>query len=227
MRRVCPRPAGHTFAPANEGSLLSTSGALALTTSLADLVARVQSSIVDPTPPERDILAKLDAVLARIQEARLRVALLGQFKRGKSTLLNALLGIPLLPTGITPVTAIPTYIRWGVSPRIRIEFESSREPVESDDAAAFPAVLTHYVSESENPENREQVRLVEISIDTATLSDRVILVDTPGVGSTFVHNSRMAEAVLSDCDVGVFVVSSDPSITEVELGYLDLTTCAV
>ena len=55
----------------------------------------------------------------------------------------------------------------------------------------------------------------------ATFSDRVILVHTPGVGSTFLHNSRAAEAVLSDCDVGIFVLSPDPPITEVELGYLD------
>ena len=69
--------------------------------------------------------------------------------------------------------------------------------------------------------NREQVRCVEIALDAATFSDRVVLVDTPGVGSTFLHNSRTAEAVLNDCDVGIFVLSPDPPITEVELGYLD------
>ena len=58
-------------------------------------------------------------------------------------------------------------------------------------------------------------------LDSATFSDRVVLVDTPGVGSTFLHNSRTAEAVLSDCDVGIFVLSPDPPITEVELGYLE------
>ena len=44
-------------------------------------------------------------------------------------------------------------------------------------------------------------------LNSATFSDRVVLVDTPGVGSTFLHNSRTAEAVLSDCDVGIFVLS--------------------
>ena len=77
------------------------------------------------------------------------------------------------------------------------------------------------MAESTNANNREQVRSVEIALDKASFSDRVVLVDTPGVGSTFLHNSRTAEAVLSDCDVGIFVLSPDPPITEVELGYLD------
>ncbi len=77
------------------------------------------------------------------------------------------------------------------------------------------------MAESANAINREQVRSVEIALDSATFNDRVVLVDTPGVGSTFLHNSRTAEAVLSDCDVGIFVLSPDPPITEVELGYLD------
>ncbi len=188
---------------------------------LPTLVATVKGSIVDPSQGELVILAKLDAALARTEEGRLRVAMLGQFKRGKSTLLNALLGVPLLPTGITPVTAIPTYVRAASSPMLRIEFEGSRPPLESRDPSEFSIVLARYVAEAANANNREQVRSVEITIDSVTFSDRVVLVDTPGVGSTFLHNSRAAEAVLSDCDVGIFVLSPDPPITEVELGYLE------
>ncbi len=147
--------------------------------------------------------------------------MLGQFKRGKSTLLNALLGVPLLPTGITPVTSIPTYVRAARDSLLRIEFDSSRPPLVSRDPSEFSTVLARYVAEAANVNNREQVRCVEIALDAATFSDRVVLVDTPGVGSTFLHNSRTAEAVLNDCDVGIFVLSPDPPITEVELGYLD------
>ena len=167
------------------------------------------------------MLAKLDEALARTEEGRLRVAMLGQFKRGKSTLLNALLGVPLLPTGIIPVTAIPTYVRAANSPSLRIEFESSRAPLELNEPSEFTNVLARYVAEAGNANNRERACRVEIGLDSTTFSDRVVLVDTPGVGSTLLHNSRTAEAVLSDCDVGIFVLSPDPPITEVELGYLD------
>jgi GTP-binding protein EngB required for normal cell division len=189
--------------------------------SLTALLEKGEASLPDPTPAQRTILSKLKDVRKRIEEGRLRVAVLGQFKRGKSTLLNALVGEPLLPTGITPVTSIPTYVSSGKRPSLRIEFEVPREPLEFRNASEFPALLARYVSESENPGNRERLRQVEIVVDANAFADSVILVDTPGVGSTFVHNTRAAEAVLSDCDVGIFVVSVDPPITEVELGYLD------
>ena len=63
--------------------------------SLAVLIANAEASEPDPTPNQGEILAKLKAVENRIEEGRLRVAVPGQFKRGKITLLNAPLGTPL------------------------------------------------------------------------------------------------------------------------------------
>ncbi|MGO8760341.1 MAG: dynamin family protein, partial [Terracidiphilus sp.] len=57
---------------------------------------------------------------ARISEGRFYVACVGQFKRGKSTLLNALVGQTVVPTGFVPVTAVPTVIRFGGEPRARV-----------------------------------------------------------------------------------------------------------
>ncbi|MGO8760077.1 MAG: dynamin family protein, partial [Terracidiphilus sp.] len=57
---------------------------------------------------------------ARISEGRFYVACVGQFKRGKSTLLNALVGQAVVPTGFVPVTAVPTVIRFGGEPRARV-----------------------------------------------------------------------------------------------------------
>jgi len=189
--------------------------------SLGALLAKAAASLSEPTPAQRELLAKLDQARRRIAEGRLRVAALGQFKRGKSTLLNALMGAALLPTGVTPVTAIPTFIAGGGAARLRIEREAPREPLEFEDGAEFADALSRYVSEKHNPENRERVRQVELTLPSDAFTDNVVLVDTPGVGSTFVHNTRAAEAALADCDVGIFVVSADPPITEVETRYLD------
>jgi hypothetical protein len=189
--------------------------------SLGALLARAEASLPEPTPAQREILAKLDDTRRRIAEGRLRVAALGQFKRGKSTLLNALMGTALLPTGVTPITAIATFIEGGKAARLRIERDASKAALEFTDAADFAGALARYVSEKHNPENREGVRRVELTLPSNAFVDSVVLVDTPGVGSTFVHNTRAAEAALADCDVGIFVVSADPPITEVETRYLD------
>ncbi len=149
------------------------------------------------------------------------MAVLGQFKRGKSTLLNALLGVPLLPTGITPVTAIPTYVHPAKARCCASNSTAAAPRFNRLTQSEFATVLQRYVAEAANAGNRAG-RSVEVAVPSRAFSDQIILVDTPGVGSTFIHNSRTAEAALSDCDVGVFVLSPDPPITEVELEYLNV-----
>jgi ribosome biogenesis GTPase A len=82
---------------------------------------------------------------SRISEGRFYVACVGQFKRGKSTLINALIGDPVLPVGFTPVTAVPTVIRFGDQRKARIQVEDgSWQGVTVSD-------LNQYVSEECNP----------------------------------------------------------------------------
>lgn len=186
---------------------------------LDSILAQAASSIAHPTRPQQEILARLNRLQARLEEGLLRVAVLGQFKRGKSTLLNALLGAPLLPTGVTPVTAIPTFIKAGPAAKARIAFKD-KPVLLIPGMAEIAAALPRYISEAENPHNQLEVESVELEIGSAFLEQGFILVDTPGVGSTLRHNTQAAEAVLSECDVAVFVVSADPPITEAEIAYL-------
>ncbi len=184
------------------------------------LLIRALSSVPTPTPAQQEILGRLNLLRTRLDQGLLRVAVLGQFKRGKSTLLNALLGAPVLPTGVTPVTAIPTFIKAGPRATARITFQDGKEPFLTTIEGEIPGVLERYISEVKNPHNRLNVESVEIEVPSEFLDQGIILIDTPGVGSTFVHNTRTAEAVLVECDTAVFVVSPDPPITEVEVTYL-------
>jgi GTPase Era involved in 16S rRNA processing len=188
--------------------------------SLDIFLARAASSVLHPTATQQEILERLSRLRARLEEGLLRVAVLGQFKRGKSTLLNALLGAPLLPTGVTPVTAIPTFIKAGAETNARITFNDGKEPLLISTAAEIPDILQRYISEAENPRNGLNVESVELEVCSQFLDQGIVLVDTPGVGSTFLHNTKSAEAVLAECDVAIFVISADPPITEVEVDYL-------
>ena len=84
---------------------------------------------------------RLGKLAERLQEGRFHLAVLGQFKRGKSTLLNALLGEEVLPAAVVPLTARPTFIRHGEQRRVRVVFEDDRPPeeVKVDDAEGFVA----------------------------------------------------------------------------------------
>ncbi len=66
-----------------------------------------------------EIASEASALADRLAEGRFYVACIGQFKRGKSTLLNALVGQPLLPSGIIPITTAVTVLRWGSELRAR------------------------------------------------------------------------------------------------------------
>ncbi len=166
--------------------------------------------------------SELESLQNRLASGQFRLAVLGQFKRGKSTLLNALLGDKLLPTDILPVTAIPTFIGAAENVDVLVNFDIEADPVRfipSSDQS-LRDFLVDYVTEEGNPNNQRQVKRVEIGHPSAMLKQGVVLIDTPGIGSTHKHNTEVAYQVLPQCDAALFLVSPDPPITEIELDYL-------
>jgi small GTP-binding protein len=169
-----------------------------------------------------DSLVRVAELQERLVGERFHLAILGQFKRGKSTLLNALLGEPLLPTGIVPLTSLPTFLRAGKTRTVRVVFQEGSE-------SAFPDltldqgrdVLARHVTEKENPKNRLGVESVEVEHPAAILRAGVVLIDTPGIGSTLKHNTEATLQFLPQCDAALFVVSADPPMTEVEKEFLE------
>ncbi|MBN1269397.1 MAG: dynamin family protein [Kiritimatiellae bacterium] len=164
----------------------------------------------------------LDELGARLQEGRFHLAILGQFKRGKSAFINALLGEPLLPTAIVPLTALPTFVRSGSLREAAVHFEDERPAatLRADSAQEIASFIGRYVAEPSNPRNREGVERVEVRHPSPLLLHGVVLIDTPGVGSTFRHNTEATLNFLPQCDAAVLIVSADPPITEVELAFL-------
>jgi hypothetical protein len=169
------------------------------------------------------VARRLRNLRERLATEHLQLAVLGQFKRGKSTFLNALLGAPLLPTGVIPLTAIPTFIAWGPEPRILVTYRT-RPGVDAFDVSTPDEIrdrLFGFVAEEANPRNRLDVARVDLFYPAPFLEQGVVLIDTPGIGSTHRHNTDAALQVLPECDAALFVVSADPPITETELGYLE------
>jgi ABC-type uncharacterized transport system ATPase component len=74
-------------------------------------------------PALEDKAQALAGLHQRLAEGRFHLAVLGQFKRGKSTLLNAKLGEDILPSSVIPLTAIPTFIRHGAVRSIQVHFQ--------------------------------------------------------------------------------------------------------
>ena len=167
------------------------------------------------------ILESLSSLRERLRTERFQLAVLGQFKRGKSTVLNALLGQSVLPIGVVPVTAIPTFLEPAAVLKIRVTYVSGEvEEFEAKSPGALRERLTVFVTEEENPRNVLNVARVDVLLSAELLKRGVVLIDTPGVGSTHRHQTAAADAVLPECDAALLVVSADPPITEVEIEYL-------
>ncbi len=154
--------------------------------------------------------ATLAALRGRLAEQRLRVLVAGEAKRGKSTLVNALLGRALLPMGVTPLTALATTVRYGQDEGVGAVFRDGR-------AESFPlSALDDLVTERGNPGNRRGLASVTVVAEAPVLARGVELVDTPGTGSVYAHNTAEAEAALQTMDAAVFVLTADPPLSASE-----------
>ncbi len=165
---------------------------------------------------------KLQELRQRLAEERFHLAILGQFKRGKSTLLNALLGDDLLPTSVVPLTAMPTFIRSGPKLAVRVTYQNGRpaDTLTGRSAETLTDYLAEFVTEEGNPHNQRGVAYVELLHPAPLLRRGVVLIDTPGIGSTFRHNTEATLNFLPQCDAALFLISADPPITEVEVEFL-------
>jgi ribosome biogenesis GTPase A len=161
------------------------------------------------------IASEATAVSERIAEGRFYVACVGQFKRGKSSLLNALVGSAVLPVGVLPVTSVATVLRWGERPGARVRFAggSWRD--------IRPEVLAAYVAEENNSENKICVEAVEVFVPSPLLSSGMCLVDTPGIGSVFAGNTMTTREFVPHVDAAIVVLGADPPISGEELALVE------
>lgn len=154
------------------------------------------------------------ALLARLEEKTFHVAVFGRVSSGKSSLLNAVLGAPILPVGVTPVTAVPARVRLG-SPalaRIRdVEGRTTEIPLER---------LPEFASEEGNPGNIKRVARLEVVYPVPGVPEGIELVDTPGIGSLATSGSEEAFAYLPRTDLALLLVDAAASIGPDELGLL-------
>ena len=136
------------------------------------------------------------------------VAVLGQFKAGKSSFLNSLFGDAVVPVDVLPSTAVVTRIGYG--PRDRVSVHGfAGEPFEVPLAR-----LSEFVTERGNPANEKRVALVDVELPSLAPYERVRFVDTPGLGSVFAHNTKVSKEWIPRVGAALVAVSVNHPLSE-------------
>lgn len=186
---------------------------LKLKLELADLLRSAMELLRQRQDDAR--LHRARALLADLAEDRFKLAVVGQFKRGKSSLMNAVLGMDRLPTGILPLTSVVTTVRYGDRERLLVQRRGWSLPQE------VPlGDLEAYVTEKGNPGNRKQVVQAEFLLPVELLRLGFSFIDTPGVASPVAANTRTTERFLPEADAVIFVTSFESTLNESELAFL-------
>ena len=162
---------------------------------------------------------QIRGLLTRLAAGRFQLAVIGQFSRGKTTLMNALLGEAYLPTGALPMTSVVTTVRYGTRARALVRSHAAALPVEVP-----VAEVARFVARASAERTRRQVASVEVEIPAELLRLGFEFIDTPGVGSAIAANTATTLRYLPQADAVVFVTGFDSALTGTETDFL--TTAA-
>src|SRR4051795_13479579 len=138
-----------------------------------------------------DMVERLRSTRQILADSAVTVHVVGEFKQGKSSLINALLTAPICPVDDDIATSVPTEVRYASQVAASASLDAApgsggpgwTEPIS-------PSEIASYVSEAGNPGNTRRLRAVTVGIDRPLLSSGLVLIDTPGVGGLgSVHNA--------------------------------------
>jgi GTP-binding protein EngB required for normal cell division len=163
----------------------------------------------------REATERCQELLVQLAEDRFNLAVVGQFKRGKSTLMNAVLGRDLLPTGLLPLTSAITTLCYGSRERVILRRRGwtleQKVPLTQ---------LADFITERGNPGNEKGLIEAQVELPLPFLRRGLHFIDTPGIGSARHENTATTYAFLPQMAAVIFVTSVEAPLSEAEEAFL-------
>ncbi|HET6150698.1 MAG TPA: dynamin family protein, partial [Polyangia bacterium] len=233
---------GQTGKPGSSGS--TDERKAAIRAALESLAAAAEASGLTSTA--RDIR---EIRIPKLDEERFSLVVLGEFNHGKSTFINALLGEAVLPTGITPTTAVLTHIIEGKPGPATLVFENGERrqiaagalaswlTVEGEEAIASAATGPHGEpggkgkkdgdrKGTDGPatataEARASLHHVELTHPAPILANQLTIVDTPGVNDINEQRAEITYGYVPRADAAIFLLDATQILTASERQFLE------
>jgi len=175
---------------------------------LAELVRSVAVFAKDRPRQDQE---RLQELFVRLAEDRFNLVVVGRFSRGKTSLMNAILGTDRLPIGIVPLTSVITSVAYGSREQVIVHYQdhqlTSEVPLD---------VLPEYVTQRHNPGNVRRVRTAEVRLPVEILRRGFYFIDTPGLGSPIPENTQTTETFLPEADALLLVTGYESPLSKEE-----------
>lgn len=163
-----------------------------------------------------DLDPLLNVIKSRMEKNDLNVAVFGRFKAGKTSFLNNLVGRPLLPVDVIPVTSVVTELSHNPVEFATVVFNNGQ----ATRTISVDAVAS-YISEAENPNNRKAVQTVSVHLPLPQRLVKLKLVDTPGLDSVLAHNTAASLSWIPNVDLAIVAVSVDPPLSQQDIALIE------
>ena len=165
-----------------------------------------------------DLAERLERAGQRLRADDVAVAVVGEFKQGKSTLVNALLRTDICPVDSDVVTAVPTVLRFGRPPSVSVQVPGPDGTLE---IVPVPfEQLRRYITEGKPEGDGPTPRSVEVRLDRRLLGAGLSFIDTPGVGGLDSAQGNITLAALPLAGAALFVTDAAQELTAPEVEFL-------
>jgi len=163
---------------------------------------------------DEQVKENLHTLIHTLESEQFFVTVVGEFSRGKSTLMNALLGENILPTAIRPTTAVLTFIHHEDGKTARIHDRQGRCREIPWDRKAFKEFTAL------RDVDAGEIRCMELGVPLADIPEDIILVDTPGVNDVSEQRMDVTYEYIPVSDAVIFVLSAKQPLTQSEWQFL-------
>ncbi|MHA7264203.1 dynamin family protein [Arthrobacter sp. TMN-37] len=193
---------------------------------MAELVQLVEHGIELARAGDRaDLRRRLESTRGRLLDPSVRVIVVGEFKQGKSKLINALVNAPVCPVDDDIATSVPTVVRYGERASAVLVLPKDADGAAGDEPALERqpvdlADIASHVSEKGNPGNRRRLVAAEVALPRKVLTGGLCLVDSPGVGGLNSPHSLTTLTALPTADAMLLVSDASQEYTEPEIRFL-------
>jgi replication fork clamp-binding protein CrfC len=201
---------------------------VAVVEALGQLVERALA--VAKGADRKDLTDRLTNTQRRLADPSVRVLVVGEFKQGKSLLVNALLGTTICPIDDDIATSVPTVVRHGEATSATLVFgeitgapagDDITRPMRPTERRSVPVDdLSKYVAEAGNPSNERKLSFAEVTLPRRFLAGGLVIVDTPGVGGIGSAHSAATLAALPTADAVLMISDAAQEYSEPEISFL-------